>query len=147
MKTIYLWVKNEGWKSFDFDAEETKLALKERSIQIGYSAKIGDYAEIGYSAEIGNFAEIWDYAEIGDFAEIGDKEIILKTLFITGTKHTVTWYGKDYINIGCYKKTIKQWLKIGLSLAKNEGYSDEQIEEYRQYVLICEQLQKTIDKK
>ena len=42
MKTIYLRVNSEGWKFFDFDAEETKLALKERNIQIGNSVEIGN---------------------------------------------------------------------------------------------------------
>ena len=47
MRTIYLWVNGEGWKPFDFNAKETKKALKERNI------KIGDSAEIGYSAKSG----------------------------------------------------------------------------------------------
>jgi len=201
MKTIFLWVNGEGWKSFDFDAEETKKALSDRHItigygaeigygakigdgaeigdgaaigygaKIGYGAEIGDYAEIGdgaaigygakigYGAEIGDYAkigdgakigdyakigygaEIGDYAEIGDSAKIGDKEVILKTIFIAGTKHTVTWYGTNEINIGCHKKSISWWLKNGKDIAEREGYSEEQTEEYRQYVLICKKLQ------
>ena len=162
MKTINLWVNNEGWKPFDFDAKETKQALIDRMISIGdgasigYRASIGDGASIGYrasigneasigdGASIGNEASIGDGASIGNEASIGDKEIVLKTLFITGSKHTVTWYGKDCINIGCHKMTIKEWLEKGLELAKQEGYSDEQIEEYKGYVKICKALQKTI---
>jgi carbonic anhydrase/acetyltransferase-like protein (isoleucine patch superfamily) len=150
MKTIYLWVNGEGWKSFDFDAPETKQALIDRHITIGDYAEIGNYAEIGDSAKIGYYAEIGDsakigyYAEIGDSAKIGDKEIILKTLFITGTKHTVTWWGKGIIDIGCHKKEISWWLKNGVAVAEREGYSPEQIEEYRQYVIICDMLQKLI---
>ena len=147
MKTIFLWVNGEGWKSFDFDAEETKKALSDRHITIGYGAEIGDYAKIGDGAKIGDYAkigygaEIGDYAEIGDSAKIGDKEVILKTIFIAGTKHTVTWYGTNEINIGCHKKSISWWLKNGKDIAEREGYSEEQTEEYRQYVLICKKLQ------
>jgi NDP-sugar pyrophosphorylase family protein len=167
MKTIYLWVSGDGWMAFDFDAEKTKEALAERNIkigdyaEIGYNAKIGDnaeigdYAEIGYNAEIGYYAKIGYNAKIGDNAKIGyyakigynakigDREIILNTLFITGSKHTVTWWGKDIINIGCYKKEIAWWLEHGIDVAKREGYSDAQIAEYRQYVEMCDNLQRT----
>jgi hypothetical protein len=144
MKTINLWVNGEGWKSFDYDAKETKQALKDRNIQIGDSAEIGNYAKIGDYAKIGNSAKIRDYAEIGDYAKIGDKEVILKTIFITGTKHTISWWGKGIINIGCHKKEIEWWLKNFEMVGKKEGYTDAEIEEYHQYILICEQLQKSV---
>ena len=123
MKTIYLWITNEGWKPFDFDAEQTKSLLKEKNIQIGYSAKIGDSAKIGGS------------------------EIILKTIFITGTKHSINWWGKNIINIGCHKKEISWWVKNFKMIGEKEGYSENEIEEYHQYILICQRLQKLIDKK
>ena len=126
MKTIYLWVKNEGWMQFDFDAEETKKALTDRNIVIGNSAVIGYYAEIG------------------DLAEIGDKEIILKSIFITGSKHTVNWWGKDIINIGCHQKKISWWAKNYKIIGEKEGYTLDEIEEYHQYILICQKLQKNI---
>jgi len=122
MKTIYLWT-TKGWEPFDYDAEETQKALSDRNITIGPSATIGESAKIGRSATI------------------GDKEVILKTICITGTRHTVIWYGKNVINIGCHQKTISWWLKNGKDIAEKEGYSIEQIEEYRQYVLICKKLQ------
>ena len=52
MKTIYLWVSGEGWKTFDF--ENCKEELLQRNIKIGDRAKIGYGAKIGDRAKIGN---------------------------------------------------------------------------------------------
>jgi acyl-[acyl carrier protein]--UDP-N-acetylglucosamine O-acyltransferase len=111
---------------------------------IGDDAIIGNYAIIGNFAKIGNYAKIGNSAIIGDFAEIGDSAEILKTLFITGTKHSVNWWGTGIINIGCHKNTIEYWLENYYRIGKLEGYSEIEIEEYKSYILICEQLQKSV---
>ena len=145
MTTIYLWVLNEGWKPFEL--ENCKEELTTRSIVIFDSAKIGHYAEIGDSAKIGHYAEIGDsakighYAEIGHSAEIGDREVIVKSLFIKGTKHTIYWWGKGVINIGCHKKTINEWKDVYESIGEDENYSEKEIEEYYGYIIMIEQLQ------
>jgi hypothetical protein len=127
MKTIYLCIINEGWKSFNFDDEETKILLKNRFIKIGYGAEIGDGAKIG------------------DEAEIDNKKIILKTLSITGTKHPVLWYGENIIHIGCHKKEINWWIKNYKLIGQKENYSLIEIEEYHQYILICQQMQNQLN--
>ncbi len=171
MKTIYLWVNNEGWMAFDYEAETTKQELESRGItigdyaKIGHSAKIGHYAEIGdyakigdyaeighsskigHSAKIGHYAEIGDYAKIGHSATIGDKDIISKTIFITGTKHTVSFWGRNIINIGCQKHDINWWLEHYRGVGKLEGYTPEQIDEYSNYITICKMMQEQIDNK
>jgi len=40
------------------------------------------------------------------------------------------------------KKEIEWWLNNGQLLAEKENYTVDQINEYRQYVLICAELQK-----
>ena len=144
MKTIYLWGEGEGWKGFDFDSSKTKKELELRGIKIGANAKIGNYAKIGYNVEIGANAKIGDYAKIGDNAKIGDDEII-KTIFITGSRHPVLWYGKDIIHVGCMKNTIAWWLSEGEEAGRKEGYSEAELQEYKQYFLICKQLQDSIN--
>ena len=132
MTKIYLWVKDEGWKEFELHSDECKAQLKENHIIIGTSAIIGD------------FAKIWNSAKIGDFAIIGTSAKILKTLFITGTKHPINWWGTGIINIGCHKNTIEYWLENYYRIGKLEGYSEIEIEEYKSYILFCEQLQKSM---
>jgi hypothetical protein len=42
-------------------------------------------------------------AKIEDFT-------VIKTIHIMGSRNTVTWYGNGNIHIGCYMKTIDEWL-------------------------------------
>ena len=141
MKTIYLWETDEGWKAFNFDASETKEELSNRGIKIGYRAKIGYDAKIGNGATIGDDATIGNNVTIGYNAKIGYDEIIIKTMFITGSRHPVIWYGKNVIHIGCKKETIDWWLSEGENAGKAEGYTEEQLKEYKQYFEMCKQLQ------
>ena len=138
MKTIYLLVAGEGYKAFDFDAEETKKELSDRGITIGHEASIGNEASIGHRASIGHGASI------GHEASIKDGASIVKTIFITGTRHTVNWYGEDNIHIGCHSKKISWWKKNYKMIGEKEGYSEAEIKEYYEYIKICETLQKSI---
>ncbi len=128
--TIYLWVSGDGWKGFEYGTEETSTALKERGITIG------DGASIGYGASIGDRARIGDGASIGNRASIGDGASIVKTIFITGTRHTLTYYS-DIIHIGCKKMTVKEWLENFESVGKAEDYSPKEIKEYGEYIALC----------
>ena len=166
MKTIYL-LTEKGWTPFDFDVEVTKEELSKRNIRIGYGASIGDRASIedrasigdeariGYRASIGDEATIGNRASIGDEATIGNRATIgdgatigngariIKSIFITGTKHTVNWYGTGVIHIGCHCKKIDWWEKNYKMIGEKEGYSEVHINEYYGYIKICESLQKS----
>ena len=146
MKTLQLWVDGKGYQSFEYEKiEDLKDELTKRLITISYRASIGDRASIGneasigYRASIGNEASIGNGASIGDGASIGNEASIVKTLFITGSRHTVTWYN-DIIHIGCHKYTIQEWLNHFKSIGEKEGYTPEEINEYHQYILICKQM-------
>ena len=134
MKTVFLWEIGEGWKSFDL--ENAQAEFEKRGIRIGHEASIGDGASIGNGASIGHGASI------GNRASIGHGASIVKTLFITGSKHSVNWYGTGVIHIGCHKKEISWWLENYRDMGKKEDYTEEQISEYYQYISICQQLQK-----
>lgn len=122
MKTIYLFTE-KGWTPFDYESDEIQNELKKRSINIGDWVHIGDGAKIGYRAHI------------------------IKSLFITGTKNSLNWYGTGIIHIGCHKKEIDWWVKNYKDIGKKEGYSEDEIEEYFEYIKICERMQKTIKTK
>ena len=129
--TIYLWVKAEGWRPFAYPSDEAAREIKERSITIGYEATIGDGASIGYGASIGNEATICDGASIG------------KTIFITGSRNPVNYYGLDVIHIGCIRKTIAEWQEQYREVGREDGYSYEQIREYGAYIQMIAELHKT----
>ena len=112
--------------------------------KIGDEAKIGDFAKIGNGAEIGDEAKIGDGAKIGDFAKIGDLAKIgdgiicdVSPLHVAGTLHPVNING-DKIQIGCLCHSVSFWKKNGTKIGKENGYTEKQIGEYEQYILLCE---------
>ena len=87
---------------------------------------------------------------IFDGAKIGNGAKIIKSIFITGSKHSVNWYGTGVVHIGCKQKSIQEWLDVyddakrgEFELANNENYNNV-IDEYYGYVLLCKTLQETI---
>ena len=110
MKTkfnIYLWDDNsKGWKYFkSVDDKE----LKSRKISIG------------------------DGVSIGDGASIGDGEKP-NTIYIIGSKHSVSYWGEDRIDIGCQSRKINEWLSDCDDLAKKQNYGKKEIFEYKKYI-------------
>jgi carbonic anhydrase/acetyltransferase-like protein (isoleucine patch superfamily) len=102
---------------------------------IGDDTKIGDNTTIGYGTTIG------DRTTIGDGTTIGDDTTILKSIFIVGSRHSVCWWQNGVINIGCKQFTIGEWMENFENIGKSEGYSDNEIEEYVEYIEICARLQ------
>ena len=96
----------KGWAEFDLSDEKE---LKARGIKIGYGAIIGDLAKIGYGAEI------------------------LNTIFITGSRNSLNYYGED-LYIGCIKMPVNKWLEKYEEIGMKEGYTPEQIKEYKKYI-------------
>ena len=131
MKTIHLRDKNYNWKMFEYEnISDISEELVKRKISIGDSASIGDRASIGYRASIGNSASI------------GNEVKLLTGFYITGTKHSVTYVGENKLSIGCHCLKISQWKKKFKDIGENEGYTDTQIKEYYQYILMAEKFAK-----
>jgi hypothetical protein len=57
-------------------------------------------------------------------------------LFIQGSVHSLTNAKSGHIQIGCKCATFDWWEKNGEAFAKENGYTPEQIEEYRAYVAL-----------
>ena len=126
MKKLQLWVNKDELEWFDYEnISDLKDELDKRLISIGDRASIGDGASIGYGASIGDGARI-------------------KTLFITGSRNTISFYGIDVIHIGCIKKTIEEWKDQYVSIGKENDYTEDQIKEYKAYIDICSSLQETM---
>ncbi len=107
--------------------------------QIGYKAKIGYGAQIGYKAQIGDGAKIGDEAQIGDGAKIGDGAQIgdganPQCLFLTGSNHSVYYWGENKIQIGCKQHSIEEWEAQYKMIGKSQSYSESQISEYSIYI-------------
>ena len=78
-----------------------------------------------------------------NLTKISDTEYLVKTLFINGSRNSVSWYGCNQIKIGCHKKEISWWLENYKLIGKREGYTPDQIAEYKTYIDMCKQMQES----
>ena len=118
---INLLVIGKGWQEFQYGAPECQQQLKDNGIYIGSDTSIG------YRAFIGRGAFIGDDAFIGDRAKP-------KTIFITGSRHSVNYWGEDKIQISCIQKSIAEWEKEYAKVGIENSYSQDEIAEYRRYI-------------
>ena len=138
MKTIYLWVSGKGWTPFQYnELSELAAEFEARNIKLGDRCELGDGCELGYGCKLG------DGCELGDGCKLGDGCDVPKSLFISASRHTVSYWGEDVIQIGCKRCTISEWQKHFRKIGEAEGYSPEQMEEYKGYIDLIAAMHKT----
>ena len=126
MKTLYLWVSDKGWTPFQYnELSELSSEFEARNIKLGDGCKLGDVCELG------------DRCELGDGCDVS------KSLFISASSHTVSYWGEDVIQIGCKRCTISEWQKHFRKIGEAEGYSPEQMEECKGYIDLIAAMHKT----
>jgi hypothetical protein len=129
MKTIYLQVLGEGWVSFQYtNISELEEEFAQRGIEVG------DGCELGDGCKLGDYCNLGYGCELGECCELGDGCKVPKSLFISASQHSVSYWRYDAIQIGCKKYTISEWQKHSREIGKAEGYSEEQIDEYGFYI-------------
>ena len=135
MKTIYLHVLYKGWVSFQYtNISELEEEFAQRGIEVGDGCELGDYCELGNYCELGDGCKLGDGCNLGNYCKLGDGCKVPKSLFISASQHSVSYWGQDAIQIGCKKYTISEWQKHFREIGKAERYSDEQIDEYGNYI-------------
>lgn len=75
--------------------------------------------------------------------KLGDGCDVPKSLFISASSHTVSYWGEDVIQIGYKRCTISEWQKHFRKIGEAEGYSPEQMEEYKGYIDLIAAMHKT----
>ena len=132
MKTIYLWVSGKGWTPFQYnELSELAAEFEARNIKLGDGCELGDGCKLG------------DRCELGYGCKLGDGCDVPKSLFISASRHTVSYWGEDVIQIGCKRYTISKWQKHFRKIGEAEGYSPEQMEEYKGYIDLIAAMHKT----
>lgn len=142
MKTLYLW--ENGWTPFHYnDLSDLKDEFAARGIMLGNGCKLGDGCELGDGCKLG------DDCKLGDGCELGNGCNVSKSLFISASRHVVSYWGVDAIQIGCTRHTISEWQAHFRKIGEAENYTPEQIEEYKGYIDLIATLHKTwsIEKK
>ena len=108
--------------------------------KLGYGCELGNDCKLGYGCELsddcklGNGCELGNDCKLGECCELGNYCKVPKSLFISASQHSVSYWGYDAIQIGCKKHTISEWQKHFREIGKAEGYSEEQIDEYGFYI-------------
>ncbi|WP_418708927.1 hypothetical protein [Alistipes putredinis] len=126
MKTIYLWVSDKGFTPFQYnELSELSSEFEARNIKLGNWCELGNGCKLGYECELGNGCDV------------------PKSLFISASHHTVSYWGEDVIQIGCKRYTISEWQKHFRKIGEAKGYSPEQIEEYKGYIDLIATMHKT----
>ena len=156
MKTLYLWVSDKGWTPFQYnELSELSSEFEARNIklgdrcELGYGCELGDGCELGYGCKLGDGCELGygcklgDRCELGYGCKLGDGCDVPKSLFISASRHTVSYWGEDVIQIGCKRYTISEWQKHFRKIGEAEGYSPEQMEEYKGYIDLIAAMHKT----
>nr|DAP22749.1 MAG TPA: protein of unknown function (DUF4954) [Caudoviricetes sp.] len=136
MKTLYLW--ENGWTPFHYnDLSDLKDEFAARGIMLGDGCKLGNGCKLGYGCKLGNGCEL------------GYDCNVPKSLFISASRHVVSYWGADAIQIGCTRHTISEWQAHFRKIGEAENYTPEQIEEYKGYIDLIATLHKTwsIEKK
>ena len=132
MKTLYLWVSDKGWTPFQYnELSELSSEFEARNIKLGAGCELGNGCKLGYRCELGNWCKLGNGCDVP------------KSLFISASHHTVSYWGEDVIQIGCKRYTISEWQKHFRKIGEAEGYSTEQMEEYKGYIDLIATMHKT----
>ena len=117
--------------------------------KLGNLCELGDGCELGYECKLGNLCKLGNgcelgyECELGYGCELGNGCDVPKSLFISASRHTVSYWGEDVIQIGCKRYTISEWQKHFRKIGEAEGYSTEQMEEYKGYIDLIAAMHKT----
>ena len=84
--------------------------------------------------------EIWGGEIRG--GEIWGGEILKNILQICGSNHFVNICAYGRIQIGCYNKSFEEWQNEFEQVGKENGYTQQQIKEYKMYIDMCIQFQR-----
>ena len=118
---------------------------------IGNNCIIGNWVTIGAYTKIGNHTKFENKVSIDNNSVIGNNVVIEytsiigaeakiedntnpTTIHINGSRHPVSYWGEDRIDIGCKRHSIPVWLKYYENIGNIEGYTEEEKREYFQYI-------------
>lgn len=123
MKTLYLYDSDKGWLLFEYNVlSDLAHEFSIRTIQMGYGCELGNGCVLG------------DGCELDDGCKLGNGCKVKHTLCIHASRHTITYWGCDAIQIGCKQYTIFEWLSNYENIGRSNNYSDKEIEEYWMYI-------------
>jgi hypothetical protein len=137
-----LWLRDEGGEQADLSGADLSGADLSGANLSGADLSWADLSGADLSGADLSGANL-SWANLKN-TKLSNNEYLVKSIFINGSRHSVSWWGLGMISIGCHRKEIKWWKKNYRAVGENEDYTPEQIDEYYQYILICERMQKSL---
>jgi len=98
--------------------------------QVYGGGRVYDYAGVCGLARIHGTARVCEYADVG-FAGVHDGTWLESPLTLAGTQHPLCVCSPTEIAIGCEVHSVDHWLEQYEEIGKANGYTDEDIAEYR----------------
>ena len=103
--------------------------------RVSGNARVYGDAQVYGNAWVSGNAQVYGNAQVSGNARVYGDAWEKSPLFILGTKHSIFEPKKGFIQIGCNCQTPEWWLSSeGEEFARDNGYSDADIAEYRLYV-------------
>jgi hypothetical protein len=111
--------------------------------QVFGDAQVSGKAQVFGDAQVSGKAQVFGDAQVsGDAWVFGDAQVfgdawVQSPLQIQGSRHFVTLGSLQQIAIGCHVRDFAYWKEHFKSIGRMEGYSAEEIKEYRHHIGTC----------
>ena len=133
-----------GWVEKEENIYSSGDAWVSGDAQVSDNAWVYGNAQVYGDAQVSGNARVSDNARVygdawvsGDAWVYGDAQVEKSPLLIQGTQHIVTECNGN-IKIGCEIYSIKEWKKNYKEIGEKHGYTDNEIAEYYDYILLAE---------
>ena len=148
---IFPWTKAEEWKQHDkgkgwvqitayVEATATIMGVVYGNAQVSGDAQVfGDALVLGNSQVSGNALVFGNAQVFGDAQVFGNARVLgdgweQSPHYVQGTKHAATNSKYGYIAIGCQVHTFAHWQANVEEIARDHGYTEAEVAEYRAIV-------------
>ena len=103
--------------------------------QVYGNAQVYDNARVYGDARVSGNARVYGNARVSGNAQVYGNAWEKSPLFIIGSRYSLTNCKHGHIQIGCHCHTFAWWQsKEAEALAKEQGFTPEEVEEYRAYI-------------
>ena len=97
-------------------------------------AQVYGNARVSGYAQVYDNAQVYGYAQVSEYARVISGTWKKSPLYIQGTRDSVTYCGPDQIAIGCEIHSFSEWLEQYETIGRKNGYTEAEIEEYKEYI-------------
>ena len=134
----FAWISGDAQVSGN--AQISDNAWISGDAQVSGNAQISDNARVYGESQVYGNSRVYGDAQISGGARVyGESQVHgdawgTSPLQIQGSRHTLTECKKGFLQIGCKCYTFKEWELHFEAIGKAEGYSENQIQEYKLYI-------------